>query len=378
MSSTMTTPAGIPPLDHQPTEMPKHHPMDFFRTPPKMGAVIRGRAPVSSLSYHEDGDFLFVASERDSRLKVVDCLRGCAVEGGIQGPGGIKVEREGVRLVQATHHKYCPLFVGKGDATTQSPQQRNAIHYMSMYDNKILRNFTGHSGEITGLSMNPIDDCFLSASADRKVRLWNIQQAGCLAELTLPAGSEGSPHACFDSTGLVFGVAAPMAGISGHLINLYDARKYDGGAFAELKLARTSIEKAIHNKGVAPELAMELSNTEWTSLRFNTSGKQLLVTANKGLALALDGFDGTVNNVFVGEGASPGVPPTQPLAACFTPDDKTVLGGNEDGTISCWNATTGKLLRKLEGHVGRVGCVAVNPKYAQIASACTNPALWIW
>lgn len=344
--------------------------MDFQTTPPQIGAVVRGKNPATSLSYHENGTHLYVASEADSKLRIVDCLKG-----GSDKPA-IKCEREGIRLVEGTHHNQCVLFVGKG-SRSQPLGQRNAIHYLSLYDNKLLRNFRGHAGEVTHLSMSPADDCFLSSCTDRTVRLWNIQQAKCLAEMELPPNIVGTPYATFDSTGLVFGITAAMAAGSGHLIHLYDARNYGGGAFAELKLAQSSIEKFIHNKGISAERAMALSQAEWTSIKFNTSGKQLLVTAKQGLALSLDGFDGTVSNVFIGEGPS-GALPVEPLAACFTPDDKTVLGGNENGTVSCWDAKTGKLIRKLEGHVDRVGCVAANPKYAQISSACTNTALWIW
>jgi len=61
------------------------------------------------------------------------------------------------------------------------------------------------------------------------------------------------------------------------LIHLYDARKYSVGAFAELKLNQSAIEKSMHNKGFAPEVSLELSKTEWTSIQFNTSGKQVRI-----------------------------------------------------------------------------------------------------
>lgn len=65
--------------------------------------------------------------------------------------------------------------------------------------------------------MSPADDTFLTASKDRTVRLWNVQQAGCLAQMNLPVESEGDPHVVFDSTGMVFAVMAGMAGKQGHV-----------------------------------------------------------------------------------------------------------------------------------------------------------------
>ena len=91
------------------------------------------------------------------------------------------------------------------------------MHYWSLYDNKILRKFRGHSDAITDVSYCPSEDMFLTASRDRTVRLWNVQQAGCVAQLALPSNTTGSPHCVFDGTGMVFGVVAAMAGGEGNV-----------------------------------------------------------------------------------------------------------------------------------------------------------------
>ena len=69
-----------------------------FTTPGKLGigSVVNGRAPASSMSFHSSGKRLFVASESDSRLQVVDCLQGKADR------PALKFERETIRLVHAT------------------------------------------------------------------------------------------------------------------------------------------------------------------------------------------------------------------------------------------------------------------------------------
>lgn len=62
-----------------------------------MAAVIRGKkSPATSMSYHEDGDHLFVTSEADCRLQVIDCNRG------VSDKPAIKFEKDGVRIVQST------------------------------------------------------------------------------------------------------------------------------------------------------------------------------------------------------------------------------------------------------------------------------------
>jgi COMPASS component SWD2 len=161
---------------------------------------------------------------------------------------------------------------------------------------------------------------------------------------------------------LVFGITA--SGSNEQNVHLYDSRKYYSGAFAEHKVPHSSIEAAIQNS----QSTAELSKSEWSSIAFNASGNQLLATCPRGLALLLDGFEGTVQKALYSEEA---------VSACFTADDKSVLMGNKDGTVGCWNVDSGILVKKLSGHTGAVGCIASNPKYAMFASSCTSTALWL-
>ena len=49
-------------------------------------------------------------------------------------------------------------------------------------------------------------------------RLWDIGKSGNnVGEMKLPPNVEGSPLAAFDSTGLVFGISAAMAGDEGNV-----------------------------------------------------------------------------------------------------------------------------------------------------------------
>lgn len=149
-------------------------------------------------------------------------------------------------------------------------------------------------------------------------------------------------------------------------IHLYDARNYAGGAFAEMKVTTAQLEKS-----VTPQQA----RSEWTSMSFNASGNQILITGNSGLCITLDGYEGTLQRSLSSSGNGVSM-------ACWTPDDKTVLtsSGGADGAIQCWNVDTGAMIRKLEaGHTRGIGWLGVNPKYSMFASCDnTSTALWIW
>jgi len=253
-----------------------------------------------------------------------------------------------------------------------------------------MRKFKGHSGKVIAISMNPADDTFLSSSIDGTVRLWNVQQAGCQAELKLPPSGEasGAPLAAFDSTGLVFCVTAAMSNGTGQYVHLYDARNYGAGAFAELKVQQTDLERAIQeaaatanggNNDLDAVSVNAISRSPFRSLQFNVSGSSILVGADYGVSVVLDGFQGTIQKAFVPPRSSP----TVAAVSGFTPDDKTVLNGNVDGTITCWDASSGAVVKRFDDdkgfHLGQpVSCIAANPKYAQFASASSQVALWIW
>lgn len=214
---------------------------------------------------------------------------------------------------------------------------------------------------------------FLTASADRTVKLWNVQQAGCIGRMELPNKTEGSPHTVFDSTGLVFAVMAAMAGGQGHYVHLYDARNYSGGAFAEMNVSTTDVQNSMTTHRVTPPTPSHPpAPLTFNSIQFNQAGNQILVQSDEGLAVVLDGYEGTVQRIFQSTRGG------RCTSACFTPDDKTVLMGGETGTIDCWDVPSGRVIKTLEGHKGPVGAIRANPKYNLIASSCTNTCLWIW
>jgi WD40 repeat protein len=146
---------------------------------------------------------------------------------------------------------------------------------------------------------------------------------------------------------------------------LYDARNYTGGAFSELQVSTQDMQTALQ----ANNIPLSASSLTWNSINFNVSGNRMLVEADPGLAIVLDGFEGTIQNIFSGG---------QKSSACFTPDDNSLVLGTDSGTIQCLDLNSGSVVRTLEGHKGPISAIACNPKYAQLASSCTSTCLWIW
>jgi WD40 repeat protein len=220
------------------------------------------------------------------------------------------------------------------------------------------------------MSLCPSEDLFLTASSDKTVRLWNIQQAGCVGKMDLPlAQTQGNPYVAFDSTGMVFAVMAEMTNSSssvtagGYYVHLYDARNFSGGAFSEMQVTNQSLLEAIVTHRVAATPPPQPPTLE--SISFNASGNRILVQSpGHGIAYVLDGYEGTVQRVFVSSKGSA-------TCSCFTPDDQSLLLGSDAGMVECFNLQSGQMVRQLDGghDGGPVGAVACNPKYKQIASS---------
>jgi WD40 repeat protein len=149
---------------------------------------------------------------------------------------------------------------------------------------------------------------------------------------------------------------------------LYDVRNFSGGAFSEIKVHSKDVQQAMATQRVTVPQDKPLA---WNSMDFNLSGNRILIEADAGLTLILDGYEGTVQRIFQSKNGTA-------TSACFTPDDQSVLIANDAGSVDCWNIQSGTIVKTLEGHLGPVGAVKCNSKYSQIASSCSNTCMWIW
>lgn len=139
-----------------------------------------------------------------------------------------------------------------------------------------------------------------------------------------------------------------------------------------MEVKRNDIESKLRASGSTPERAYALSRSEWTSIDFNKSGKQILIGTNGGVVHTIDGFEGTVLHSFQTEGNSADGSNSSSsshlsMAACFTSDDRSVLCGNNDGTVSCYQADSGLLERKVKGSCRRSGLCGCQ---SQVCTAC--------
>lgn len=289
---------------------------------------------INSVTFSQSGEFLISSSDDDS-IVIYDCVAG-------NPKRTLNSKKYGVDLIQLTH--------SNDTAVHASTKVDDTIRYLSLHDNKYIRYFPGHSKKVTTLCMSPVDDTFLSGSADKTLRLWDLRSNNCQGIMNLPS----RPVAGFDPEGLIF-----ATGINSECIKLYDLRSYDKGPFSNFVVDSSGSEK---------------DGADWTGLKFSPDGRSILVYTNGTAIRLIDAFKGDVTQTFGGHANVRG----QALEATFSPDAQYLFSGSSDGKLHCWHIETGaKIVFSSEKHKGSIHCCQFNPKYMMLATTSDNMAFWI-
>ena len=332
------------------------------------GSVILSDGNITSLDFHREGKYCVMSSSENS-LHLIDSLSGLEKK-------KLYARTHGIASVKYTHHESCVLLT----SSIARDRKHCDIRYLSMYDNRYLRFFKGHTDKVHSVDMSPTEDYFLSSSADKTVRLWNVNTDKAVAELKLPS-KIADPVVKYDRSGIIFGVQCRDYRKGLHSIKLFDARMYENGPFQDIapqpNLLESAVMKGLQHSGSATpsrqEIASQLSKT-WSNFEFSPDGLKILVNTGGDSLFVLDGFkEETEPLAICGRSNSTG----GPLGACFSADSKYIIAGNDENEVQIFDNDTGDCKNTLTGHVAPVGCVACNPKYDVLATGCLNAVLWI-
>jgi RNA polymerase sigma factor (sigma-70 family) len=250
---------------------------------------------------------------------------------------------------------------------------------------KELRRFAGHQKEVASLAISPDGKTLASGgSQDQTVRLWDVATG---RELHAFAGHHNH----------VFSVAwspdgkrlATVGWDWDEAIRIWDAatgrelRRLGKGHYLYTSVAFAPDGRTLAAGGWDSRVHLWDTDTgkELRRLEGHTSSIWCIAFSPDGRLLASGSRDGTVRLWRVqtgrelhrlGGGKQPGI--TDVFTVAFSADGKTLASGNgvsgvgKDGTLHLWDVATGREVRPLGGHRGRVQAVAFSPDGRFLAS----------
>ncbi|CAD5225368.1 unnamed protein product [Bursaphelenchus xylophilus] len=284
---------------------------------------------INSLDFDDSGKFLLSAGD-DDQLMLYNIMTG-----------------DFFRAI--TSKKYgcsCARYLHSDQHVVHASTKRDdTIRLLSLYDQKYIRYFQGHKETVTGLSVSPIDDMFITSSKDRTIRFWDAKQEVCAGVMNLPEAGA----VAFDPEGLVIAVA-----IGSEQIRLYDKRSYENGPFISFDL------------GV-------IKDTQWTNIKFSEDGKSILIMTSGNYHRLIDAFNGGITHSLTGHTNHSGAV----LDACFSPDSQFIFCGGTDGRITVWSREDGTIVHQFNSDQRDpvLHCL-YNPFYHIMASAGLSTKLW--
>jgi hypothetical protein len=204
---------------------------------------------------------------------------------------------------------------------------------------------------ITDITINPKNDKFLTTSRDKTSRLWDLGTRKCLCIF------QDSNHATFDNTGDVIASVTSETDKNSdktvNFINLYNAEQLNDGPFKVFKVE---------------------SGGEVRHIKFTPDGEYICCATNENTIQITNAWDDKVVKKLSGEINEQG---DTTFKIDISQDSRYLMSGSESGDVLIWNINSGEIVNTLKNHPSNSTCVKFSPRYALLATSCTNLVLWI-
>jgi WD40 repeat protein/predicted Ser/Thr protein kinase len=247
---------------------------------------------------------------------------------------------------------------------------------------RLNQTLAGHTDSVMPVVFSPDGKILASGSADRSIKLWDVQ-SGTLKQ-TLTGHSNGVHSLEFSPDGMTL-----ASGSDDKTIKLWNAQT---GA---LKQTLTGHNSAVHTIAFSPDgnllasgstdKTIKIWDVRTGALKQTLTGHaetvKMVAFSPEGKLLASGSDDKTIKVWDVASGAL-----KQTLtghtngvhAIAFSPDGKTIASGSIDMTIRLWDAYTGALRQTLTGHSNGVHAIAFSPDGRWLASGSNDKTIKVW
>lgn len=215
------------------------------------------------------------------------------------------------------------------------------VRLWDVEDNRDKRRCIGHTASVWCVAFSPDGSYLLSGGKDGTLRLWQVETG---REVSKFEGHDGLV------TCLTFapkGQLALSGGLDGQ-VYLWDVKKGERAA----------------------DFTFGASVKYVYQVAFEANGKRALVSADNQVYV-LDAASGKVMQTLVGHTAAA-------TCAVFSPDGKHVLSGGDDGALRLWEAESGKQVRVFRGHERGVRTVIFRADGRYALSGGRDATLRLW
>ncbi len=221
----------------------------------------------------------------------------------------------------------------------------NLIHLWDLKTSKETARLEGHQGYVTGLAFTTGGRELVSCSYDGTVRVWDWQRGKETRRFAQVQPSSGNPrYGGFD--------LAP----DGTTLVLPTGQFWDVATGEQT--------------GTVPNY----KGIPFAKIVFAPDGKRL-ASPNREAARVLDARSGREICRFTGHepvtDGRLGILEPRVVVDCvaFSPDGRRAASGGAEGLAFIWDAATGKMLRRLQGHTNPVSAIAFSPDGRTVATA---------
>ncbi|WP_204102141.1 MULTISPECIES: protein kinase [Spirulina sp. CCY15215] len=204
----------------------------------------------------------------------------------------------------------------------------------------IAKTLTGHTSFINDLAISPDSRLLISASADKTIKVWELETGKLLKTLTGNTSFVNALAITFDGNFLI----AASADKTIRIWNL------ETGAIVKTLNRHTSFVDAILMSSDGQILVS--TGADKTIRIWNIETGEMLHV--------LQGHSGFVN------------------ALAISSDGETLVSGSADASLKVWSLKTGKELRSLLGHSSFINAIAISPNGTTLASGGADETIKIW
>jgi WD40 repeat protein len=224
---------------------------------------------------------------------------------------------------------------------------------------RMEKEYVGHSLEISGLAFHPDGGVFASSSGDNTIRVWDVDSGAELRQMKVPGVWMQTVAFSADGKLLVSGEGAPLAALrvwdaaTGEPVHRLEAHAGETRRFAPLsggRMASIGLDRTVRIWDVARGELLRTVNTgthQPMGLVSAPDGSQVVTASLGGSLMSWDADSGEGREIVAS--ATRGF---TALARAQSGSETRLILAGADELIRVHDASTGALVRMLEGHTG--------------------------